>query len=136
MGQQYKNQSRDRALQNRFTGYLQVALKRRKRDYIQKQRRERAHEYLTDFQAAEFAGGSDCGFGGSSQDLWKLEDAALAQAFSQLTARERFILFERVLNGCGYDELAKTLGLRNSGAASAYRSIIKKLRKELRGEGK
>lgn len=136
MGQQYDNQSRDCALQNLFTGYLQVALKRRKRDYIQKQRRKRTHEYLTDFQAVEFAGGSDCGFDGSSQDFWKLEDAALAQALSQLTARERFILFEHVLNGSGYDELAETLSLRYSGVASAYHSIIKKLRKELRGENK
>lgn len=136
MRQQYKNQSRDCALQNRFTGYLQVALKRKKRDYIQKQKRERAHEYLTDFQAVEFAGGSDCGFDGSSQDFWKLEDAALTQALSELTVRERFILFERVLNGSGYGELAETLGLRYSGAASAYHNIIKKLCKELRGEGK
>lgn len=136
MGQQYENQSRDRALQNRFTGYLQVALKRRKRDYIQKQRRKRAHEQLTDFQVVEFAGGSDCDFGGSSQDFWKLEDAALAQALSNLTARECFILFERALNGSGYDELAEILGLRYSGAASAYHSIIRKLRKELRGENK
>lgn len=136
MGQQYKNQSKDCALQNRFTGYLQVALKRRKRDYIQKQRRKRAHEYLTDFQAVEFAGSSDYGFGGNGQDLLQLEDTALAQALSKLTARERFILFERVLNGSGYDELAETLGLRYSGVASAYHSIIKKLRKELRGENK
>ena len=134
MGQQYKNQSKDCALQNRFTGYLQVALKRRKRDYIQKQRRKRAHEYLTDFQAVEFAGSSDYGFGGNGQDLLQLEDTALAQALSKLTARERFILFERVLNGSGYDELAETLGLRYSGVASAYHSIIKKLCKELRGE--
>lgn len=136
MGQRYKNQSRDCALQNRFTGYLQVALKRRKRDYIEKQIRKRFHEFPTDFQAAQFADSSDYSYGGNGQDPSQLEDTALAQALSQLTARERFILFERVLNGSGYDELAEILGLRYSGAASAYHNIIKKLRKELRGEGK
>lgn len=136
MGQQYKNQSRDCALQNRFTGYLQVALKRRKRDYIQKQIRKRFHEFPADFQAAQFADSSDYSYGGNGQDPSQLEDTALAQALSQLTARERFILFERALNGSGYDELAEILGLRYSGAASAYHSVIKKLHKELRGEGK
>ena len=65
-----------------------------------------------------------------------MEDTALAQALSKLTARNRFILFERVLNGSSYDTLAEILGLRSSGVASAYHSIIKKLRKELRCEDK
>ena len=74
------------------------------------------------------------GFTESCKGLSQLEDIAFARALSGLTARERFILFERVLNDRGYDELAETLGLRYNGVASAYHRIIKKLRKELRGE--
>lgn len=65
--------------------------------------------------------------------LSQQEDIALLQALSGLTARERFILFERVLNDRGYDELAEALGLRYNGVASAYHRTIKKLRKNLRG---
>lgn len=134
MGQQYDNQSRDCALQNRFTGYLQVALKRKKRDYIQKQLRQKTREFPVDFQTNEVVDSSNLGFTESCKGLSQLEDIAFARALSGLTARERFILFERVLNDRGYDELAETLGLRYNGVASAYHRIIKKLRKELRGE--
>ena len=65
-----------------------------------------------------------------------MEDITLAIAVAGLRARERFILFERVLNDRGYDELAKALDLRYNGVVSAYHRTIKKLRKELRGEGK
>ena len=58
MGQQYDNQSRDCALQNRFTGYLQIALKRKKRDYIQKQLRQKTREFPIDLQTIEIADGS------------------------------------------------------------------------------
>lgn len=136
MGQQYENQSRDCALQNRFTGYLQTALKRKKRDYIRKQVRKRAYDFPADFQATQFADSSEYSVDRNRQDLSQLEDTALAQALSKLTARNRFILFERVLNGSSYDTLAEILGLRSSGVASAYHSIIKKLRKELRCEDK
>ncbi len=132
MGQQYKNQSRDRALQNRFTAYLQTALNRKKYDYIQKLARVKKHEMQTCFQDMDAERGSASGFSGLSQQ----EDIALAQALSGLTARERFILFERVLNDRRYDEIAEALDLRYSGVASAYHRIIKKLRKELRGEDK
>ena len=136
MGQQYDNQSRDCALQNRFTGYLQVALKRKKRDYIQKQLRQKTREFPVDFQTNEVVDSSNLGFTESCKGLSQLEDIAFARALSGLTARERFILFERVLNDRRYDELAETLGLRYNGVASAYHRIIKKLRKELRGESK
>ncbi len=136
MGQQYDNQSRDCALQNRFTGYLQVALKRKKRDYIQKQLRQKIREFPIDFQTNEVVDSSNLGFTESCKGLSQLEDIAFARALSGLTARERFILFERVLNDRRYDELAETLGLRYNGVASAYHRIIKKLRKELRGESK
>lgn len=136
MGQQYENQSRDRALQNRFTAYLQIALRRKRRDYIQKRLRKDVHEFPTDFQETAFADGSNSDFGGTCRDLSQMEDSALSQALSGLTVRERFILFERVLNDRGYDELAEALGLRYNGVVSAYHRMIKKLRKELRGEGK
>lgn len=136
MGQQYKNQSRYCDLQNQFTAYLQIAVNRKKRDYIQKQLRHKTREFPIGFQTNEVAGGSDPGLNEKGKGLSQLENIALARALSGLTARERFILFERVLNDRGYDELGRVLGLGYNGAASAYHRIIKKLRKELRGEGR
>ncbi len=136
MRQQYDGQSRDCALQNRFTGYLQVALKRKKRDYIQKQLRHETREFPVDFQTNEVADNSNLGSNESCKGFSQLGDIAFARALSGLTARERFILFERVLNDRSYDELAGALGLGYNGVASAYHRIIKKLRKELRGESK
>lgn len=136
MGQQYEKQSRDCALQNRFTAYLRTALDRKKYNYIQKRVQVKKREVVTDFQGTEFESGPAFNFSRDSHGLSQQEDIALVQALSGLTTRERFILFERVLNGRGYDELAETLGLGYNRVASAYHRAIKKLRKKLRGEGR
>lgn len=133
MGQQYLEHSRDCALQNRFTAYLQTALKRKKYNYTQRQMQQKDRELLTDFQAVEFTGDLYSIPFGSGWDHASDDDIALISALAALSVRERFILFNRVLGGSGYDELAKALGLRYSGASSAYHRIIKKLRNELGG---
>lgn len=129
MGHKNNGQGECNALQNQFTAYLLTALKRKKRDYTNKQMRINGHEFAVDFQAAQF---SDDAPGGEIQT----EDFALTQALDRLTARERYILFEHILNGCGYDVLAKPLGLRYNGVSAAYHRIIQKLRKKLGGEEK
>ena len=136
MGQQYDDQSRDSALQNRFTGYLQVALKHTKRKYSQRKLRREIHEFPTDFQTAQFAEDFITTPDGSSWGFFSHENIVLDEALASLTARERFILYERVLNGTEYSELAKVFGLRYNGIASAYHRIIIKLRKELEGGSK
>lgn len=97
---------------------------------MKKQLRISGHELSADFQSIQFPDdtlemmGSDV----STRDL------VLMEALAGLTARERCILFEHILNGRGYDTLAKPLGLRYNGVAAAYHRIIQKLRKELGGE--
>ena len=65
--------------------------------------------------------------------IQQMEDIALMQALEHLTARERYILFERVLGERSHKELSGSLGLRYNGTVAAYRRIIQKLRKELGG---
>lgn len=130
MGHKNNGQGENNALQNRFTAYLQTALRRRKRDYMDKQLRVNSREIPVDFQAAQFSDDSV----ETTGDVSSAEDDALMQALSRLTARERYILFERILNERSYEDLAAPLGLRYSGVSAAYRRIIQKLRKEL-GEG-
>ena len=50
-----------------------------------------------------------------------MENDDLLQALERLTARERYILFQRVLEGRSYEELSGPLGLRYSGTAAASR---------------
>lgn len=128
MGQHNDDQNEAFTLQNRFTAYLLTALKRKKRDYMKKQVQLDDHELPTDFQCRQFTDHSVRAVAGTAQ----IEDDALMQALGRLTARERHILFARVLGDCEYDELARSLNLRYNGVASAYHRIIKKLKDALR----
>lgn len=133
MGQHYEGQNEINALQNRFTGYLLVALKRKKRDYMNKRNRLESREFLTDFQSDLLPGESACIMTGKAPSFAQVEDSGLMQAISHLSARERYIFFERVLMECEYAELAERLNLRCGSVSTAYHRIIKKLRKELQG---
>ena len=130
MGQHNDSKKDILSLQNRFTAYFLVALKRKKRDYLQKRSRIEAYESMTDFLTVQFVGDPTSELPSAAPQI---EDAALMQALTQLTAKERYILFQRVLYGSEYDELAVDLNLRYNGIATAYHRIIKKLRKELKG---
>lgn len=133
MRQHYEDQDEISALQNRFTGYLLVALKRRKRDYINKRNRLESRELLTDFQNDLFSDESICNVMDKVPSFIQVEDSDLMKAISHLSAKERYILFARVLMECEYAELAEHLNLRYSNVSAAYHRIIKKLRKELQG---
>lgn len=106
-----------------------VAVRRQKYAYMNKQNRVNGHEILVDYQAEQFADESI----GMGIPMQQMEDSALMQALEQLTARERYILFGRVLGERSYEELSGPLGLRYNGIAAAYRRVIQKLRKELGG---
>ena len=131
MGQRNDNTNEVFTLQNRFTAYLLTALKRKKRDYIKKQTRLCDHELLTDFQSEEYNDSPVHLLKSTDQFSYRIEYDTLMQALSQLTDKERYILFERILNDCGYEELAHRLELNYGSVATAYHRIIKKLRKAL-----
>ena len=130
MGQQKDGQKDSFDVQNRFTAYFLIAIKRKKRDYLRKKARTESRESMMDFPAIQIADNSPYGIPSAASPI---EDDALMQALAQLTVKERYILFQRVLYGSEYGELAANLNLRYSGIAAAYHRIIKKLRKELQG---
>lgn len=129
MRQRNDGQGEENALQNKFTAYLLTALKRKKHDYMVKQMRLNRHERPIGFQTTQFPDGAE-GIGD------RPEYPALIRALNQLTARERYILFERVLNDIEYSELADRLNLRYSGISTAYHRVIQKLRKALQEDCK
>ena len=122
------------ALQNRFTAYLMVAVHRQKYAYFNRQRQLQVYEIPADYQSTQFidekAGNDQWG---RFPVMWQIEDPLLIQALERLTARERYILFERVLGERSYEDISGPLGLRYSGTAAAYRRVVQKLRKELGG---
>lgn len=121
------------AVQNQFTAYLLVAVRRQKFAYIDKQNKLNGREISVDYQLVQFADNSIENNQCMGTPMQQIEDAALMRALEQLTARERYILFERVLGERSYKELSGSLGLRYNGTAAAYRRVIQKLRKELGG---
>lgn len=127
MGQH--NTSQD--VQNRFTAYLQIALKRRKRDYQRKQICAKGREVLTDFQNTEY---EDCHAYGAPDWPRYTGNSTLLEALACLTERERRVLFARILDGIGYDELPDSMDLRYGAAASIYRRAVQKLKKAMKGE--
>lgn len=133
MKRQNDGKGKINAVQNQFTAYLLVAVRRQKFAYIDKQNKLNGREISVDYQLVQFADNSIENNQCIGTPMQQIEDAALMRALEQLTARERYILFERVLGERSYKELSGSLGLRYNGTAAAYRRVIQKLRKELGG---
>lgn len=133
MGQHNDSQNENNALQNHFTGYLLVALRRKKRDYMNKRNHLEKRELLTDFQVNPLPDETAWDMADRTPPFAQVGDLELMRAISHLTERERYILFERVLNECEYAKLAEHLNARRGSISTAYHRIIKKLRKELQG---
>lgn len=127
-----QNEARD--LQNHFTAYLLSAIRRRKKDYLNKQQCLMNHEVSADFQEIAVPDQNTLDLMEQLPALMRLEDTVLLKAIESLEEPERAILFARVLEECSYDELAHKLGLRYKGASAAYYRVVQKLRRILGGE--
>lgn len=134
MRQQKEEQSEAKILQNHFTAYLLSAIRRRKKDYLNKQRRVAGHEVSADFQEMALPDQSSLDLLEQLPVLMRLENTALLKAIERLKTPEQMILFARVLEECSYDEIAQKLGLRYKGASAAYYRVLQKLHRSLKGE--
>lgn len=135
MRQQNEDQDEAKSLQNHFTAYLISAIRRRKKDYVEKQRRLMDHEVSVDFQEMTIPDQSTLDLMEQIPILMRLESVILLKAIEGLDESERAILFARVLEEYSYDELAQKLGLQYKGASAAYYRVVQKLRRNL-GEEK
>lgn len=134
MRQQNEEPDEAKSLQNHFTAYLLRAIRRRKKDYLNRQWRLTVHEVSVDFQEISVPDQSTLDLMEQLPVLMRLESVALLKAIEELGEPQRTILFTHVLEGYSYNELAQKLGLRYKGASAAYYRVVQKLRKELRGE--
>lgn len=121
-------------LQYRFTGYLQKAIQRSKAAYKEKSRQLALHEISADVQDMQILHETEPDMLETLPLLMRLENVDLMWALERLEERELRILLARVLEEQAFEKIAQGLGLRYKGAAAAYYRIVKKLRKELRGD--
>jgi len=134
MRQRNDGQDEINGLQNRFTAYLIRAIRRQKKDYMDKRSRLLAHEASCGLQEAAVPDQNALDLLEQLPILMRLENTALLEAIKSMNELERGILFARVLEECSYDELAQRLDLRYKGASAAYYRVIRKLRRQIRGE--
>ena len=119
-------------LQNQFTRYLITSIRRRKIDFLNQRDKLYASECSVD----------------SLEDLPQLileeadifdvlmEYIDLELVLSQFSKRNRYIFYAHLSGKRTFSELAQELGLGYKGVADAYYRVIRKIRVEMRGDGK
>lgn len=123
-------------LQNQFTAYLMTAIRRRKVTLLQERAKLAQRELSVDLQG--YLPGA-LGAMETPRRTYRdvpIENAALERALEQIEERDRYIFFARVLDERGFSELAAELGMGYKGVAAAYYRVIRKIKSEMRGDGK
>jgi RNA polymerase sigma factor, sigma-70 family len=117
----------DHAVQNRFTAYLQTAVKHCKSRYLIKKYNMIKQEYLY---------GDDTELIDSIEDHsivnpYQIENDELIQALSVLTPREQQIVLRRAILEESFLDIADYVGMKYVTVKAIYYRALKKLRKEL-----
>ena len=122
-----KNTFESNAVQNRFTAYLITAIHRKKVDYWKKAEYVRAHELMVGTDEM-FEDGE-----ASYENVMNIGEGVryevLDDALKQLSVRERYVIFARVVDMRGFAEIGTKLGLGYQGAAAVYYRTIRKIKK-------
>lgn len=131
MWQRNNGKSETEIIQNQFTAYLATAVQRRRHDYIQQQDRREQMESLTE----DFPFMPECSI---EQDMFlglpvlmQLEDSALLLALKELSERERYIFFARILDGKSFETLAEEMGLGYKGVSAVYYRTVQKMKRKI-----
>ena len=133
-----KDSQGDSLLQSRFTNYLVVAVRRRKKDIIQSRIRRAEKESYVDLEEYFFALSSAeapleeliHGEPSSIEDMY-FKNERLERALWTLTERDRYVLFAKVLAERSFEELATEFGISYKGITAVYARAIRKLKKEM-----
>lgn len=131
MWQRNSGKSETEIIQNQFTAYLTTAVQRRRKDYLQQQDRRRQIESLTE----DFPFMPECSI---EQDMFlglsvlmQLEDSALFLALKELSEREWYIFFARILDGKSFETLAEEMGLGYKGVSAVYYRTVQKMKRKI-----
>lgn len=127
-------QDPDEILQNRFTAYLLSAVQRRRTAYIDAKVRECLISSLDEKICEDRKFDLDREALKSFPLFMILQNEKLFQSLSDLSERERYVLFNRALDEKTFDELGWELGLSYKGVAAIYYRTIQKVKKKMKGE--
>lgn len=138
-----KNNGENSYLQNMFTAYVAKAVRNRRRDILRARMKRQENEMYVDVQEFFRVYEDKLGVSGkrSEKEAVSFEEIdfqneALERAIWNLSDRDRYVLFARIIEERSYEELSKELGIAYKGVAAAYIRAIKKIRKEIEGSDK
>ena len=123
----------DDVLQNKFTAYLLSAVKRRRALYIETAMRDVKINEAIEGTVADDAFEYDMDYYIDAPVYMKIQNEKLYQALFELSERERYVFFNRVLEEKSMGELAAELGLSYKGVASVYYRTVQRIRNKMRG---
>ena len=137
-------------IQNRFTAYLNRAIRNRKLNYIEQRSRhilsfsedidenekehldfeEQFHSYLSEKTAFIFTDWNQI-----QRFMEYVENERLVKAISHLKERERKLLFMRIFGELSLAEIGEVFHIKSKQVEMAYYYILRKLRKEMGVKG-
>ena len=126
---EYQNFSEDREIQNRFTAYVQEALKNTCSTYYTKkmtrEERETVYDEADDLTVTDSGDMLDTLF---SFNMDMLENLSLWKAMKKLSGKDITIIKLRVLYDNSFKEIGKVLGMTEGAVKMRYTRAIKLLR--------
>lgn len=138
------------SVQNRFTAYLVAAVGNTRKKYWERKHRLQGMEFtqedLLERNYTDFAEQYRAYVGEHMDFIFKdwqrygellalLESDRLAKAISRLKGRDRELLFARVYGELTFAELGERFHMEPKQAEMAYYYVLRKLRKEMNGNG-
>ena len=125
----YNSLSDDRELQNRFTAYVQEAMKNTRSTYYTKkmtrEERETVYDEADDFEITDSGDILDTLF---SFNMDMLENLSLWKALRKLSGKDVTIIKLHVLYDNSFKEIGKVLGMTEGAVKMRYTRAIKVLR--------
>ena len=130
---QYRNSgtSEEHVIQNQFTAYLLVALRRRKRAFFSRRNSHQQHEQPIESSNSVFASTYDMEDAVCRALDLQTEYAALMRLLEKLQERDRMIFLSRALEERSFAELADELHMGYKGVAAIYYRTIQRIKNEL-----
>lgn len=130
---QYRNSgtSEEHVIQNRFTTYLLVALRRRKSAVLSHRDSHQQHEQPIESSDNVFASAYDMEDAVCRALDLQTEYAALMRLLEKLQERDRLIFLSRALKERSFAELADEFHIGYKGVAAIYYRTIQRIKKEL-----
>lgn len=132
MWQKNNGQTEAEKLQNRFTAYLLVAVRRQQRDYILKKYQKERFELLTESGTWQLEKPLEPDMLSELPLFMQLERDSLKDALEQISERERYVFLAHVLEEASFEELAVALGLGYKGVASIYYRAVNKIKRKMK----